>query len=153
MLHKNPENHPVRAKFRTLKSLKRYQELPKFGKFVTEVLIFRSSRSLMFFTIGALEIFATFTGKHLCWPLHAFFYRTHYGGCSQIFVAANFSAESGIYCGQSHGFLVQTLLKTGVKPQKQPLELFCKKRFSKKFCKFQRKVSVLKSLFNRVAGL
>ena len=34
--------------------------------------------------------------------------------------------------------------------QKQPLEVFCKKRCSEKFCKFHRKTSVLESLFNRV---
>ena len=67
MLHKNPGNHPVRAKFRTLKRLKGYQELLPFGKFVTEVLIFRSNHSLMFFKIGVLKHFTTFTEKHLCW--------------------------------------------------------------------------------------
>ena len=40
--------------------------------FVTEVLIFRSSRSQMFFKICVLKNFAIFTGKH--WSLHAFFY-------------------------------------------------------------------------------
>ena len=30
----------------------------------------------MFFKIGVLKNFETFTGKHLCWPLQAFFYRT-----------------------------------------------------------------------------
>ena len=34
----------------------------------TDVLIFRSSRSQMFFKISVLKNFATFTGKHLCWP-------------------------------------------------------------------------------------
>ena len=36
--------------------------------------------------------------------------------------------------------------------QKQPLEMFCKNRCSCKFCRFQRKTPVLKSLFNKVAG-
>ena len=31
--------------------------------------ILRSSRSQMFFKIGALKNFAIFTGKHLCWVL------------------------------------------------------------------------------------
>ena len=53
---------------------------------------------------------------------------------------------------QSHRFLSQTPLKTRVKPQKQPLQLFYKKTFSQKFCKFHRKTSVSKSVFNRVAG-
>ena len=129
MLHKNPENHPVRAKLRTLKCLKVYQELPPFGKFVTEVLIFRSSRSLMFFKIGVLKNFATFTGKHLCWPLQAFFYRTPtvaaYRFSRQQIL---FSAESGIYCWQSHLFLPRTPVETRVKRQKQPPKLLCKKR-------------------------
>ena len=37
--------------------------------------------------------------------------------------------------------------------QKQPPELFCKKRYSKIFCKLHRKRPVLQSLFNKVAGL
>ena len=51
-------------------------ELPPFGKFVTEVLIFRSSRSQMFFKIDVLKNSVIFTGKHLHWPLQAFFYKT-----------------------------------------------------------------------------
>ena len=47
-----------------------------FGKFVTEVLIFRSRRSQMFFKICALKYFAIFTGKNLRWSLHPFFCRT-----------------------------------------------------------------------------
>ena len=48
----------------------------------------------MFFQIGVLKIFAKFTGKHLCCPLQAFFYKsrllqTTYGGCFWIFAAAN----------------------------------------------------------------
>ena len=39
-------------------------------------MIFRSSRLLMFSKIGVLRNFAIFTGKHLCWPLQAFFHRT-----------------------------------------------------------------------------
>ena len=37
------------------KSIKKKQEIPPFGKFVTEVLIFRSSRPQMFFKIGVLK--------------------------------------------------------------------------------------------------
>ena len=36
--------------------------------------------------------------------------------------------------------------------QKQPPEVFCKKRCSLKFRQFQRKTSVLKSLFNTFSG-
>ena len=50
-------------------------KLPPFGKFVTEVLIFRSSRSQMFFKVGVLKNFAIFTEKHLYLRLQAFFSR------------------------------------------------------------------------------
>ena len=90
------------------------------------MLISRSSRSQMFFKIGALKNFVIFTicagpcrlsfTEHMRWLLLDF------RGSKYIF-----SAESGIYCWQSHWFLLQTPLKTRVKPQKQPLELFCKK--------------------------
>ena len=46
------------------------------GKFAAEVLIFRSSRSPLFFKMDLLKNFATFTVKHLCWPMQAFFDRT-----------------------------------------------------------------------------
>ena len=57
-----------------------------------------------------------------------------------------------MYWRQPPRFLSQTLLKTRVKPQKQPLQLFLKKRCSQKCCKFHRKTSVSRSLFNRVAS-
>ena len=44
MLHVKPFRHS-----------KKYQKLPSFGKFVPEMLIFRSSRSQMIFKIGVLE--------------------------------------------------------------------------------------------------
>ena len=54
-----------------------------------------------------------------------------------MFAAANsFSAESGIYRWQ---FLFWTPLKRRVKPQKEPLELICKKWCSEKFRKFHKK--------------
>ena len=53
---------------------------------------------------------------------------------------------------QSHQFLSRAPLKIRIKPQKQPLQLFYKKRYSQKFCKFHRKTSVSKSLSNKVAG-
>ena len=101
----------------------------------------------MLFKIDVLKNFATFTGKHLFLPLQVFFFKTPTMAAS---AAANtFLANSGIYCWGSHQLLFRTPLKTGVKPQKQPLELFCKKRCSKKFFKFHRKAPVLKSVFNR----
>ena len=86
--------------------------------------------------------------------LQASFYRTlavATSGFSRLQIP--FSGKSGMYWRQSHQFFSWTPLKTRAKPQKQPLELFCKKRSSQKFCKSHRKTSVLKSLFNRVAGL
>ena len=68
--------------------------------------------------------------------LQAFFYRT------------TFSAKSGMYWRQSHRILSRTPLKTRVKPQKQPLQLFYTKRCPQKFPKFNRETFVLKSLFN-----
>ena len=55
--HVTQQNHSVLAKFRILKGLKgeKNQEFPPFGKFVNEVLIFKSSRSQMLFEIGALK--------------------------------------------------------------------------------------------------
>ena len=101
------------------------------------MLIFKRSRSRMFFKIGALKKFAIFTEKHLRWPLQTFFYRTPIVTAStfsrqQIL----FSGESGIYCWPSHRFLLQTPLKTRLKPQKQPLELFCKKGVLRNFANF-----------------
>ena len=91
----------------------------------------------MFFKIGGLKKFAIFTGKHLCWPLQAFIYRTTIVTAStfsrqQIL----FSGESGIYCWPSHRFLLRTPSKTRLKPQKQPLELFCKKGVLRNFANF-----------------
>ena len=39
------------------------------NSFFCNVLIFRSSRSQIFFKIDVLENFPSFTGKHLCWSL------------------------------------------------------------------------------------
>ena len=70
------------------------------------------------------------------WPLHAFFYRTTTlaaSGLSQQQIL--FSAESGIYCWQSHQFLLWTPLEKRVKRQKQPLKLLCKNSCFYKFLK------------------
>ena len=143
------------SKIQVTKRSKRInQESPVSRKFVTDVLIFRNSYSQMFFKRGILQNFAkleplfnklscspSFT-EHLRWLLLDFRDSKHF-----------FSAELGIYWTQSHRFLFRTPLKTRVKPQKQPLELFCKKRCSQKFCKFHRETPLWKSLFNRVPGL
>ena len=72
------------------------------SKFITELLIFRSSRSQMFFKIIVLKNFAileplsnnkpSFT-EHLQWLLLNF--------CGSKYF---FAAEYGIYCRQSHRF-------------------------------------------------
>ena len=82
--------------------------------------------------------------------LQAFFYRTPTAAASGFSrPQIPFSAKSGMYWRQSHGFLSLAPLKTRVKPQKQSLQLFYKKCG---LCKFHRKTPVLKSLFNRVSG-
>ena len=57
------KNPSVIVKFRILKALKRQcnSGIISFGKFVTEVLIFRSSHSQMFFKIRVIKNFAIFT--------------------------------------------------------------------------------------------
>ena len=99
-------------------------------------MIFKRSRSRMFFKIGALKKFAIFTGKHLCWPLQTFFYRTPIVTASTFSRQQIFSGEPGIYCWPSHWFLLRTPSKTRLKPKKQPLELFCKKGVLRNFANF-----------------
>ena len=115
------------------------------------VLIFRGSCLQMFFKIGVLKNFVIL--EPLSLKLQAFFYRTPTlaasGSSRQQML---FPAKSGMYWRQSHRSLSWTPLKTQVKPQKQPLQLFCKKRCSQQFCKFSRNTPVQKSLFNKVAG-
>ena len=116
------KKHSIIAKLKALNTKSfnqkddKIQEIPPFGKFVTEALIFRSSRSQTFFKIGVLKNLAIFTAKNLCWPLHTFFYKTATlaaSGFSRQQIL--FSAESGIYCWQSHLFLPRTPVKTRVK--------------------------------------
>ena len=69
--------------------------------------------------------------------MQAFFYRTPtvaaFGFSRQ---QIPFSAKSGMYWRQSHRFLSRTPLKTRVKPQKQPLQLFYKKGVLRNFVNF-----------------
>ena len=91
------------------------------------MLIFRSSCSQMFFKYMFLKI-------SLYWNLffimvQTFFYRTPTVAASGFLRQQTFfSAKFGIYCWQSHQFLFRTTLKTQVKSQEQPLQLFCKKK-------------------------
>ena len=57
------QNHSVIAKYRILKILK-WLKFKVFFPSVNLSLIFKSSRSQMFFKIGVLKNFAIFTGKH-----------------------------------------------------------------------------------------
>ena len=63
--------------------------------------------------------------EHIWWLLLDF--------CSSKYF---FSGESGVYCWPSHGFLLWTPSKTRLKPQKQPLKLFCKKDTFRNFANF-----------------
>ena len=102
------------------------------------MLIFRNSRSQIFFKIGVLKNFAIFTEKH--WSPWSPSFTEHQRWLLLDFCDSKyfFSAESGI-CWQSYRFLPRTSLKTGVKPQKQPLELLCKKVVLRNFANFMGK--------------
>ena len=101
------------------------------------MLILRSSRSQIFFKIRALKNFATFTGKHLCWPLQVFFYRTPTGAASR-FLRQQILFFSWIWyiLLTVARFLLRTPLKTRLKPKKQPLDLFSKKGAFRNFTNF-----------------
>ena len=78
--------------------LLKIQELLPFGKFVTQMLIFRSSRSQMFLKIAFLENFAIFRGKHPCWLLQAICYKTPAVAASEFSrQQILFLAESGVH--------------------------------------------------------
>ena len=47
-------------------------------KMKLKLKLFRSSRLDMFFKIGALNNFAIFTGKHLCWKLFSRSFKNSY---------------------------------------------------------------------------
>ena len=105
------------------------------SEFVTEMLIFRSSRSQKFFKISVLKNFAilfliiklpSFTG-HLRWLFLNF--------CDSKYF---FPAEHGIHCLQSQRLLFWTPLKTRVKPQKCHWSCFikCKRSLLRKFPNF-----------------
>ena len=69
--------------------------------------------------------------------LQAFFHRTPAVAVS-VFSRPqiSFSAKSGMHWRQLHRFLSRTPLKIRVKPQKQPLQLFCKKGVLRNFVNF-----------------
>ena len=102
-------------------------------------LRFRSSRSQMFFKIGVLKNFAIFTGKHLCWSLFLIKFRSLLV-MLLCFVPPYFEFLI---------FLIKLSLK---RHQKQPPKYSMKKAVFKNFCNIHRKVTVLKSLFNKATG-
>ena len=63
------------------------QKLPPFGKLVTEVLIFRSSYSQMFFKIGVLKNFDIL--EPLSNKVAGLLLQSNYGSCFWIFAAEN----------------------------------------------------------------
>ena len=83
--------------------------MPPFGKFVTEVLIFRGSCSQMFFKIGALENFAIFTRKtcadryspsftkHLRWLLLNFHGSKYFFQLNLVFIVDSHTS----FCSES----------------------------------------------------
>ena len=112
--HVTWENHYIIAKFRILKALKgqkkkkkkkKNQKCSPFGKFVTEVLIFRISRSQMFFKIGVLKnlaILEPVSNKNAGLLL-----QNTCGGCFSIFAAANtfFQRNSVFIADSPSGFV------------------------------------------------
>ena len=69
-----------------LKGLKKNQEIPLFGKFVTEVLIFRSSGPQIF-KIGVLKNLGIL--EPLFNKVAGLLLQNTYGGCFWIFATAN----------------------------------------------------------------
>ena len=127
------KNHSVIEKFRIIKGLKGKKKFRNYLPLLNLSLRFWFSEAALqrcFVKIDVLKHFAI---------LEPFFNKVAdlllqntCGSCFCILAAANtfFSYKSGTYWRQWHRFLSQTPLKTGVKPQKQPLQLFCKERCS-----------------------
>ena len=132
---------------------KKIQELPPFGKFVIEVVIFRSSHSQMFFKIGALKNFPIFTGKQLCWLLQAFLHRTPRMTVLDISSSKYFFQLNLVFIADGRtGFCSELHWKHELNLRSSHGNSSIKGS-SYKFSAFHRKTPVLKSLFNRVAGL
>ena len=103
-----------------------------FQWFVTEILIFRSSHSQMFFKISVtLEPLPNNKVADLLLP-------NTYGGCFWIFVAANtFLQLNMVFIADSRSCFCSGLLwKHELNFKKQPLKLFCKKGVLIKFANF-----------------
>ena len=92
------------------------------------MLTFRSSRSI-FFKKGVLKI-SQYSQENTCAGRCRPYFTEHLRWLLLDFRGSKYfiSTESGIDYWQPHRFLLRTPLKTRVRPQKQPLELFCKKK-------------------------
>ena len=124
-------NHSVIVKFRIIKKLKRKPSLGKFGAdFQRQPFsdVFLNRRSSKFRNTGAF--FNKVVGSLLQNTNGSYFW--NFFQWQQI----PFSDKSGMYCRQSHRILSWTLLKTRVKLQKQPLQLFYKKSVLRNFVNF-----------------
>ena len=134
----------------------------------------RSSRSQMFFKIGVLKHFSNFTEKQLCWSL--FLIKLHARGSANLlkresnttvfpvkftkFLRAPFLQNTSAGCFWNVKFILQSLpfrrhIRTYLEhvAQNQPPEVFYKKAVLKIFRNTHMKTPMLKSLFNKVAGL
>ena len=132
------------------KWIKKNQKLSPFDKFVTEVLIFRSSCSQMLFKIGVLKNFKILEPL----PTGLLLQNTH-SGCFWIFAAANtFFQLNFVFIAYSHtGFCSGLRVKHELNLRSSHWSCSVKKRCSWKFCKLHRNTLVLKFLFHRVADL
>ena len=123
------------------------------SEFVTEMLIFTSSRSQMFFKISVLKNFAILEPLSNNKVAGLLLQNTD-GGCFWIFVAANtFLQLNMVFIADSRSCFCSGLLwKHELSFKKQPLKLFCKKGVLIKFANFTGK-RLYWSLFCGVADL
>ena len=110
------------------------------SEFVTEMLIFRSSRSLMFFKLSVLKNFAILeplsNNKVADLLLHLRRLLLNFCGSKYLF-----AAEYGIYCWQSHRF------------RSSHQRCSVRKGVLRNFANFTRKHFCQGLFFNKVAGL
>ena len=62
-------------------------------KYYSEAILFRGSRSQIFFTISVLKNFAIFTEKHLCWKLYLRLCETHNAFQLPVFSSSSLSSQ------------------------------------------------------------
>ena len=100
------------------------------------MLIFKNSRSQIFFKIGVLKNFAIFTGKH--WSPWGPSFTELLRWLLLDFRDSKFllSAESGIYCWQPHWFLLRTSLKQELNLGSSHWNCYVKKGVLRNFANF-----------------